>query len=940
MVDAAVPAERRESAPDDDAARLLGIVGDVVRELHPGAPVAAVGLDAPIDSGLGLDSLSRVELVTRIEHGFGVRLAAERVSAARTPRDLLQALAAARGMPPPAADIVAPLPEAVTGTPQRARTLLEAWRWHLQHHPGREQLRIVDGARTLETWTYESLWNAAGRVARGLAAHGVEPGDTVALMLPTDGSFFEAFVGTLRHGAIPVPLYPPSRWSDIAAHVRARASILANARASLLVSVPEAQFIGRILRTEQPWLRHAVGVADLRGHGGSDRAAAARGSDIALIQYTSGSTGEPKGVVLTHEQLLANIRAMGVAAAASSNDRFVSWLPLYHDMGLIGAWLGTLYHAIPLVLMSPATFLARPATWLQAIHRHRATISAGPNFAYEIAASKIGDDDLEGIDLACWRLAFNGAEPVRAATLERFAARYARYGFDRRALTPVYGLAESAVGLAFPPLLRGPLVDRIDADRLRREARAVPLASGSPAPGLDVVGCGRPLPGHELRVVDDHGHELPGRCEGRVEFRGPSATSGYYRNPEATQRLRHGDWLDTGDVGYIASGELFLTSRAKDLIKRGGHAIHPYDLEAAIGEVGGIRRGCVAVFGTTDRARGTERVIVVAETTATDAAVRQALHATLAGIAANRLDGPADEILLVAPHTLLKTSSGKLRRAACRDLYERGQLTAARPAVWLQLAGLVAGAAVARLRHALRGIARSAWGIYAWTMLALVLLASLPPLLLLPGMRRRLRMARHAAALLVRICGIALHIEGREHLPGERPAVIVANHASYADALVLLAGLGVDAHFAAKRELARVPLLGWPLRRLGTHFVDRVDPAAGVEDVRELEAAVLRGEHVVVFAEGGFGRAPGLRAFHLGAFAASAATGVPVVPVALQGTRSLLRDTRWLPVRHPIGLSILAPEAPDGGDWAAAVRLRDRVRGAMLSRCGEPDLTR
>ena len=940
MVDAEAPAGRRDAAPEGDAARLLGIVGEVVRELHPGAPLAAVGLDAPIESGLGLDSLSRLELVTRIERGFGVHLAADRVSAARTPRDLLEALAAARGEPLPAVGVFTPLPEAVTGTPQRARTLLEAWRWHLEHHPGREQLRIVDGNRTLETWTYESLWNAAGRVARGLAAQGVEPGDTVALMLPTDGSFFEAFVGTLRHGAIPVPLYPPSRWSDIAAHVRTRASILANARASLLVSVPEAQFIGRILRAEQPWLRHAVSVAALRGHGSTDRTAAAAGSDIALIQYTSGSTGEPKGVVLTHGQLLANIRAMGVAAGASSSDRFVSWLPLYHDMGLIGAWLGTLYHAIPLVLMSPATFLARPATWLQAIDRHRATISAGPNFAYEIAASKIDDDEVEGIDLACWRLAFNGAEPVRAATLERFAARFARYGFDGRALTPVYGLAESAVGLAFPPLLRGPLVDRIDADVLRREARAVPLAAGSPAPGLDVVCCGRPLPEHELRVVDDHGRELPARCEGRVEFRGPSATSGYYRNPVATARLRHGDWLDTGDVGYIAGGELFLTSRAKDLIKRGGHALHPYDLEAAIGEVGGIRKGCVAVFGTSDRARGTERVIVVAETTATDAAARQALRAKLAGIAASQLDGPADEIVLVAPHTLLKTSSGKLRRAACRDLYERGQLTAARPAVWLQLAGLVAGAAVARLRHALCGIARLAWGMYAWTMLVLVLLACLPALLLLPGVRQRLRMARHAAMLLVRACGIELGIEGREQLSGERPAVIVANHASYVDALVLLAGLGIDAHFAAKRELARVPPLAWLLRRLGTYFVDRVDPAAGVEDVRELEGAVLRGEHVVVFAEGGFGRAPGLRAFHLGAFAASAATGAPVVPVVLQGTRSLLRDTQWLPVRHPIDLCILAPAAPDGGDWAAAVRLRDRVRAAMLSRCGEPDLTR
>ena len=331
------------------------------------------------------------------------------------------------------------------------------------------------------------------------------------------------------------------------------------------------------------------------------------------MQYTSGSTGDPKGVILSHDNLLANIRAMGRAAAVTSSDRFVSWLPLYHDMGLIGAWLGTMYHAVPLVLMPPTSFLARPSRWLWAIHRYRATISAGPNFAYEIVASKVRDGDLIGLDLSSWRLAFNGAEPVRAATLARFAARFAQYGFDRRALTPVYGLAESAVGLTFPPLGRGPLVERIDPLALAHDGTAK-LSPDNAESSLEAVSCGRPLPGHEIRIVDDDGREDAARTEGRVEFRGPSATTGYHRNPDATKRLFHGDWLDTGDVGYIAGGELFLTSRAKDLIKRGGHNIHPYDLEAAVGDLAGIRKGCVAVFGMADRASGAERVVVVAET--------------------------------------------------------------------------------------------------------------------------------------------------------------------------------------------------------------------------------------------------------------------------------------------------------------------------------------
>ena len=929
-----------ESPPcaDASAARLLALIAGMVRELHPGTERAAVGLDDAIETTLGLDSVSRVELLARIEQSFGLRLPEQRVAAARTPRDLLDAIAAAHGAPLAGAPVL-PLPEAVVGTPERATTMLEAYCWHLEHHPEREQVRLIDADRTLASLTYVALWQSAGGIAAGLEAAGVGRGDTVALMLPTGAAFFEAMLGTLRRGAVPVPLYPPWRWSDIGEHVRSRAAILANAQARLLVTVPEASFVGRIIRAEQPWLRGVVSVEQLRG---GDTAAALpplAGRDLALLQYTSGSTGDPKGVMLAHDNLLANIRAMGRAAAASSRDRFVSWLPLYHDMGLIGAWFGTLYHAIPLILMSPATFLARPATWLQAIARHRATISAGPNFAYEIAATRIRDEDLEGVDLASWRLAFNGAEPVRAATLERFAARYARYGFDRRALTPVYGLAESAVGLAFPPLQRGPLVEAVDGLALAHRGEAAIAGPACPAV-QHVVSCGRPLPDHEIRVVDAAGRELPERVEGRVEFRGPSATAGYYRNPAATARLLDGDWRDTGDVGYVGDGELYLTSRAKDLIKRGGHAIHPYDLEAAIGDVPGIRKGCVAVFGSTDAAHGSERVIVVAETARTDPAGRQALHHELVRLAATHLDGPADDVLLVPPRTLLKTSSGKIRRAACRERYERGSLTTPQRAAWLQLAALVARANAAKLGRSAAALRRIAYATYAWLMLASVAVGCLVRLAIARDPPARYAVAHQAAATLARRCRIALTLEGREHLAHAGPAVIVANHASYVDALALVAILETDVRFAAKRELARAPVLGWALRRLGTHFVDRVDAAGGIEDTRGLAAAVRRGERILVFPEGTFTRAAGLAGFHLGAFVVSAEAGVPVVPVVLKGTRSVLRASQWQPRRHPVAVCILPPVLPDGHDWSAAVRLRDRVRAQMLERADEPDLAR
>jgi 1-acyl-sn-glycerol-3-phosphate acyltransferase len=785
--------------------------------------------------------------------------------------------------------------------------------------------------------TYGKLWSAAGEVARGLATAGIGRGDNVALMLPTGSAFFHAFLGIMRIGAVPVPLYPPLRWSEIEEHVRGRSAILANSLARMLVTVPEAMFVGRFAQAISPRLDSVVSVETLRSTGASVDAIGVHGGDVAMLQYTSGSTGDPKGVILTHDNLLSNIRAMGTAIAVTSRDRFLSWLPLYHDMGLIGAWLATLYYAVPLVLMPPTNFLARPARWLRAIHRYGATISAGPNFAYEMAASKVSDADLEGLDLRAWRLAFNGAEPVRATTVERFASRFARYGFDRRAMTPVYGLAESAVGLAFPPLGRGPRVDRIDVRMLADEGVATPHSAASEAV-IDVVSCGSPLPAHEVRIVDDRGREVADRVEGRIEFRGPSAARGYYRNAAATERLVRDGWLDTGDVGYIADGELFLTSRANDQIKRGGHNIHPYDLEAAVGELAGIRKGCVAVFGTADRASGTERVIVVAEAKPTDADSRAALRDRIVALAQVHLNGPPDEVLLVAPRTVLKTSSGKIRRAACRELYEKRLLEAPRRAVWRQLATLAARAAAAELRRGAQACARTIYGTFAW-LVALVVAAAMLPLIGVAGSApARFRIARTAARALFRICGLPLEVEGLQHYAVGKPAVIVANHASYLDAFAIIAALPGELHFAAKREFSRMPLIGFVLRRLGTYFVERVDPAGGIEDTRELVTAVNGGEAAVFFPEGTFSRAPGVASFRLGAFAVSAATGAPIVAIVLRGTRSVLREGRWLPTRHAISVAVQSPVVADGRDWSAAVRLRDRVRDAMLRQCGEPDL--
>ncbi|MGB5149879.1 MAG: AMP-binding protein, partial [Mycobacterium sp.] len=542
-------------------ALVLELVRGVIAEVHPHASRQAVTLDSRFDE-LGIGSLELVELLQRVQNTFGVTLPSELVGRAETPRDLLQAIAASHAPAQEDHGVVSP-PSAVAGSPApaTASTLIDALDWHVSATPERTHIRILDESGSPDDMTYAALHREAAAVAAGLLARDVMPGDTVAIMLPTSPAYFSTFAGVLLAGAVPVPLYPPARPSQLSDHLRRHTGILANARAALLVTVPEAVSVGRLLRANVEGLRHVVVPESLTGAMDADLPRP-RSVDLALLQYTSGSTGQPKGVALTHANLLANIRAMGQAAAVSGADTFVSWLPLYHDMGLIGAWLSSLYFGMPLVVMAPQVFLTRPSRWLAAIHANHGTISAGPNFGYELCLSKISDAELEGLDLSSWRLAFNGAEPVSPMTIERFTERFAPNGFRRDAMAPVYGLAESSVGLAFPPLGRGPLIDRVDRDTFVRSGRPESATPGQ-RDALRFVACGQPLPGHEIRIVDATGHELGDRREGRIEFRGPSATAGYFHNPDATRALFHGDWLDTGDLGYIADADLYVTGRVK-----------------------------------------------------------------------------------------------------------------------------------------------------------------------------------------------------------------------------------------------------------------------------------------------------------------------------------------------------------------------------------------
>lgn len=922
---------------DRVADEVLAVVHEVLSEAHPGGPFIPLTLDSRFERDLGLDSLAIVELGVRAEERCGVRLSDAQLAETDTPRDLLRAIAVAPIARPALHGIRRePVPLAAVRAPDQSTTLTEALDAHVAEHPKRTHIRLLADDHE-EVIDYAALRGEAGAIARGLAKRGVEAGETVALMLPTSRAYFATFFGILLAGAVPVPIYPPARPTQLEEHLKRQSLILENARAVMLVTVPEALRISRLLRAKVENLRAVVSASELPAVGTDEPRPQLLAHDLALLQYTSGSTGSPKGVMLTHSNLLANIRAMGEAAAVDSTDVFVSWLPLYHDMGLIGAWLGSLYHGIPLVVMSPMSFLARPDRWLRTISTVRGTLSAAPNFGYELCLTKVDDTRLEGLDLSSWRLAFNGAEPVSVETVERFAARFAPYGLRREAIAPVYGLAEASVGLAFPPVGRPPLIDRVAREPFLHSGLAQRAEPEDPNP-LRLVACGRALPGHRIRVVDAAGAQLGERQEGRIEFRGPSSTSGYLRNPDETRRLLHDGWLDTGDLGYVAEGDLFVTGRVKDLVIRAGRNLHPDELEVAVGNLAGIRRGRVAVFGAMDIRTGTERLVVLAETRETDGAARAALRDRIVGVTIDLLGTPPDDVVLARPGTVLKTSSGKIRRAASRDAYERGHLDVTRGPPWWQLMRFAGSTTGPRLRRARRVISGTLFALYAWS--CLMALAPIAWLLvaLLPTRRARWTAVRRCANLLMSVTRTKLDVTGAERLTLGEPYIATANHPSFLDGLALATVLPGTPRFVAASELARRAVTRVFLRRLGTEFVEREDREQSIAAAHRLLERTREGESLVIFPEGRLSQVPGLRPFHLGAFVAATSAGRPVVPIAIAGTRSVLRPGSRLPRRGNIELFVGAPIRASGTGWRDALQLRDEARQVIFGRCGEPDL--
>lgn len=927
---------------------------------------------AHLERELGLGSLERVELMLRLGDACGVRLPDRVVAEADTVQNLIDAIlrdgtptgseSRANTATPGAATITTFLPSPAVRPDlereiRRAETLPEVVRLRGRGEPARLHIQLYQEDDKVRAITFGELYERATAVAEELRSRGLEPGQTAAIMLPTCVEFFWTFAGILLAGGIPVPIYPPFRADRIAEYATRQANILRNAEARFLVTWRQAEGLAKLLQPRVPTLREVLNAQRLASPpqvadappSSTWRAVEhlthrGRGDDIAFLQYTSGSTGDPKGVVLTHANLMSNIRSIISGIDIKHGDACVSWLPLYHDMGLIGAWFVPLFTGIPLAVMSPLAFLSRPERWLRAIDRHRATISPAPNFAYELCVRKIPEKDLQGLDLSTWRAATNGAEPVRAETLERFAARFAPYGFRREAIAPVYGLAEATLAVSAPKMGTGFSVDRIQRAEFESAGRAIPAVASDTAP-LEFVSAGKPVPDVHVCIVDAEGHELGERVEGRLWFSGPAASSGYYRNPAATQALiQEGGWLDSGDLAYWANGEIYITGRAKDVIIKAGRNIYPHEVEEIAGRVAGVRTGCVVAFGSPDERSGTERLVIAAE-------VRDLSHAAritdeISRAVDDALGMPPDVIELLRPQSIPKTSSGKLRRSETRRLYLEGKLGKKVQPAWVQVAKL-----------AIRGAAPRAWGlvkrgaiaavefVYGVYALAVLILGLVPVWLavsLAPDQRRAARRTHAGARWLLRLAGIPVCMEKRELLDtlGKTgPWIFAPNHSSYIDILVTLAVLPDDVRFVAKGESISMPLVGKIIRRSGQFAFDRSDPEARIRQSEEVDAALHHGESVGIYPEGTFTAMTGIRPFQLGAFKAAVDTQRPICPVAVHGARQILRDKTYLPRRGSITVTygpLVWPDAAAGDDWHEIVRLRDATREIIAEHAGEP----
>ncbi len=860
-----------EAAAVTPAIPLETQIVEIVRELlvEQGKERGAKSITAKssFQNDLGLSSLDLVELVVRCETKLDIEVPEEIAEQADTAAGWAKAIKegseqstakSAYRISPPLFDPVA--------LPVEARTILDVLRWHAEQAHGRVHMHLIhegDG-RAL---TCDQLLTSAAQVGRGLVSLGLVRNDPVAILLPTGADFFDAFIGVGLAGGIPVPIYPPADRSRLAEYVEKQIHILRNAGIRFLISFGEARSIARLLRINLPSLIDITTVDQLHVLGSRTSARFPEPSQVALVQYTSGTTESPRGVTLTHEAVLANVRALGAAVQVRPGDAVVSWLPMASDLGLVGCWLFCLYHATPLTLLSPEEFFERPESWLWAIHDSRATLSAAPNFAYELAARQIPAWAIEGLDLSGWRAAINAGEAVMMETVDRFARRFAPSGFRREAMTPAYGLSENSVGLCLPPIGRGP----VERD--------------------GVCSVGVPLAGHDVRIFDEFGRQCLEGQPGRLVFRGASQMRGYWNNEAATSKVLKDGWIDTGDIAFRAGGEVYIVGRSKDVIIRNGRQFPVEPIEAAVEQIPGITLRGAAVVATVAQTAGTEKLIVLAECTAETSERPRVLKAVRAAVESVTGEAP-DSIQLIEPGTLPRTANQKIRRVEARRLVIEGSIGGPPSAPALQMAGLWLANTGNLVR---RGASKFIGGVTtsirerAARWIGGVMTLSGAPGAVQPAVRA--------------VLGIMGNRPTPEGTQMRGPVVIVSQRSNPMDALAVVSLVENQVTLAGPETLIGLP--DWAARMLRPLVVVTRE---------EMEAALRAGRTLVVFPDSPLGTAVLRLRYHLRALEAAVNTEAPLVPLGMQ----IIRNQLFFRV---------AARIPAAGQDAR--QLRNRVREAI-----------
>lgn len=544
-----------------------------------------------------------------------------------------------------------------------------------------------DGTERL--YSFREIGLEAERRGENLIARGLKRGDRLALVVPDGDEFVLSFLGALFAGIVPVPLVPQLSFKNVESYHQTVSHVVRASGATMLLTTAATKPYVLPVLDQVETLRSILTVDEIVEKGVGTLDVRIRPEDVAFLQFTSGSTSRPKGVMVTHANLAANSEAFMIHGLSRDprTDKGVSWLPLFHDMGLIGFVVGPLFTNVPCVFLPTASFVRAPRMWLDKIHAHRGTITYAPNFAFALVAKRLKDKDVEGLDLSCVRVAGCGAEPIQAKSLRDFAARLAPAGFDARAFLPSYGMAEATLAITFAPLGEGIRTDRIDPKALTAAA-AVPSAADE---ATELVDCGRPFPGHEVAIVDTDGRELPDRRVGQIVVRGPSVTPGYFGDSDLTAqsyRALSGEapggapWLHTGDLGYRVGDRLFVCGRIKDIIIVRGRNYYPTDIEWAVGELPTVRRGSVVAFGVSVDSRGRavdvggdEQLVICCEGSASEAEV---IRESISACAVAQFGLTPHEVVVAQLASLPRTSSGKPQRRKTRQMYIEGTLSRAR----------------------------------------------------------------------------------------------------------------------------------------------------------------------------------------------------------------------------------------------------------------------